>query len=473
MIHPERVRKLNDRPLQKGRFVLYWMQASQRAEYNHALEYAVRQANEQKLPVLVLFVLTDRFPEANLRHYTFMLEGLQEVKGRLQEREILFIAVKGSPSKEVLRVAREASLVVADRGYLRVQREWREEVAEKASCPVIQVESDVIVPVEAACPKEAYSAAVLRPKINSQLRKYLVPLAKTPVKRTLGRLDFPALDLKKSIPGILSSFSIDRSVKPVSRFRGGASEAKRLLADFISHKLKDYGELRSDPSLDCVSHMSPYLHFGQISPLYIALQVQEAGKIPSKTREAYLEELIVRRELAMNFTQYNPTYDSFRAIPDWAKRTLKGHQKDKREYVYSQDELEKGRTHDPYWNAAQNEMRLTGKMHGYMRMYWGKKIIEWTASPREAFRTALYLNNKYELDGRDPNGFTGVAWCFGKHDRPWRERAILGKVRYMNDRGLLRKFDADKYARKWAPDGTGAVSGRVAAAPGLRERKTV
>ena len=450
MIHHERIQKLNDLPLQKGRFVLYWMQASQRAEYNHALEYAVRQANEQKLPVLVLFVLTDRFPEANLRHYTFMLEGLQEVRVRLEERDILFLAVKGSPSKEVLRVAREASLVVADRGYLRVQGGWHEEVAEKASCPVIQVESDVIVPVEAACPKEAYSAAVLRPKINSQLRKYLVPLAKTPVKRTLGRLDFPALDLKKSIPGILSSFSIDRSLKPVSRFRGGASEAKRLLADFISHKLKDYGELRSDPSLDCVSHMSPYLHFGQISPLYIAMQVQEAGKIPSKTREAYLEELIVRRELAMNFTQYNPTYDSFRAIPDWAKRTLKGHQKDKREYVYSQDELEKGRTHDPYWNAAQKEMIVTGKMHNYMRMYWGKKILEWCASPEEAFRIAVYLNNKYELDGRDPNSFTGVAWCFGKHDRPWGERKIFGQVRYMNDVGLRRKFKIDDYVKKIA-----------------------
>jgi len=450
MIHPERIRKLNDQPLQKGRFVLYWMQASQRAEYNHALEYAVRQGNEQKLPVVVLFVLTDRFPEANLRHYTFMLEGLKEVKSRLEERDIFFIAVKGSPEKEVVKVAREASLIVADRGYLRVQGEWREDVAENARCPVIQVESDVVVPVEAACPKEAYSAAVLRPKINSQLRKYLAPLAEIPVKQTLGRLDFAGLDLKKSIPAILTSLSIDCTVQPVGHFRGGKAEAKRLLGDFISHKLKDYGELRSDPSLDCVSHMSPYLHFGQISPLYIAMQVQEAGRIPSKTREAYLEELIVRRELAMNFAHYNPAYDSFRAIPDWAKRTLKGHQKDKREYVYSQDELEEARTHDPYWNAAQKEMVVTGKMHNYMRMYWGKKILEWSLTPEEAFRIALYLNNKYELDGRDPNSFTGVAWCFGKHDRPWGERKIFGQVRYMNDAGLRRKFKIDDYVKKIA-----------------------
>ncbi len=450
MIHPERVQKLNARPLKKGRFVLYWMQASQRAECNHSLEYGVRQANQQNLPVVVLFVLTDRFPEANLRHYTFMVEGLQEVKNRLEERGILFIAVKGSPQKEVLRVAREASLIVADRGYLRVQRDWRKEVAENAHCPVLQVETDLVVPVEEACPKEAYSAAVLRPKINSHLRKYLVSLSETPVKYTMRNQDFAGLDLKKSIPSILSSLSIDRTVKPVNHFRGGPSEAKRLLGDFIAYKLKDYGELRSDPFLDCVSHMSPYLHFGQISPLYIALQVQKAGRVPLKTREVFLEELIVRRELAMNFAQYNPAYDSFQAIPNWAKRTLKAHQRDKREYIYSQEKLEEAKTHDPYWNAAQREMVITGKMHNYMRMYWGKKILEWCASPEEALRIAVYLNNKYELDGRDPNSFAGVAWCFGKHDRPWGERKIFGQVRYMNDAGLRRKFKIDDYVKKIA-----------------------
>ncbi len=448
MIHPERVRKLNDRPLQKGRFVLYWMQASQRAEYNHALEYAVRQANEQKLPVTTLFVLTDAFPEANLRHYTFMLEGLKELKGGLEERGISFLILRGSPDQEVIKVSRQASMVVTDCGYLRIQKEWRKEVAENAPCLVEQVETDVVVPVEQACPKEAYSAAVLRPKINRQLGKYLVPMSETPVKNALRNQDFAGLDLKKPIPNILSSLSIDRAIKPVGHFRGGPSEAKRLLGDFIAYKLRDYGELRSDPSLDCVSHMSPYLHFGQISPLYIALQVQAAGRIPAKTREAYLEELIIRRELAMNFVHFNPIYDSFRAIPDWAKRTLKAYQRDKREYIYSQDELEEAKTHDPYWNAAQREMVVTGKMHNYMRMYWGKKILEWCAEPEEAFRTAVYLNNKYELDGRDPNSFAGVAWCFGKHDRPWGERKIFGHVRYMNDAGLRRKFKIADYLKK-------------------------
>jgi deoxyribodipyrimidine photo-lyase len=448
MIHPERVRKLKDQPLQKGRFVLYWMQASQRVEYNHALEYAIRQANDQNLPLVTFFVLTDQFPEANLRHYTFMLEGLQEVKSRLKEKGISFVVLKGSPEQKVTQVSRQASMVVTDCGYLRVQKEWRKGVAEHAPCSVVQVETDVVVPVGEAYPKEAYSAAVLRPKINDQLKKYMISLSGSSVKHTLRSLEFSGLDLNKSIPAILSSLSINRTVPPVSHFRGGTAEAKKLLADFIADKLMDYGELRNDPSLDYVSHMSPYLHFGQISPLYIALQVQNGGRIASKSREAYLEELIVRRELSMNFAYYNPSYDAFQGLPDWARRTLKNHHRDKREYLYSREELEEARTHDPYWNAAQREMVITGKMHNYMRMYWGKKIIEWSSTPEEAFRTALYLNNKYELDGRDPNSFTGVAWCFGKHDRPWGERKIFGQVRYMNDVGLRRKFKIDEYVRK-------------------------
>ena len=448
MVQPERVQRLNDREIQKGRFVLYWMQASQRAEWNHALEYAIQQGNEQKLPVVVLFVLTDHFPEANLRHCTFMVEGLKGVEARLKERGIHFLVRKGLPEKEVVMMSGQASMIVTDRGYLRVQKEWRQYVAANAPCPVIQVETDVVVPVQVAYPKEAYSAAVLRPKIKFLLPKYLIPLSETLAKYTPRGLIFSGLDLKLSPKNLLSLLSIDRSVPPVNAFRGGTAEAKRLLDDFVAHKLRDYADLSDDPALACISHMSPYLHFGQISPLYIALKVQEAGKVLLKAKDAYLEELIVRRELAMNFVHYNPVYDSFEAIPDWAKKTLKEHRRDKREYLYSLEELEQARTHDPCWNAAQQEMVITGKMHNYMRMYWGKKILEWNPSPEEAFRTALYLNNKYELDGRDPNGFTGVAWCFGKHDRPWAGRKIFGNVRYLNDAGLRRKFKIDAYVRK-------------------------
>jgi deoxyribodipyrimidine photo-lyase len=212
----------------------------------------------------------------------------------------------------------------------------------------------------------------------------------------------------------------------------------------LEGKLDRFPELRNDPTLDYLSHMSPYLHFGQISPLFIALKVKETK---SPGIEAFLEELIIRKELSMNFVFYNESYDSYEAIPEWARKSLRSHQKDKRKYLYHLEELEQVKTHDPYWNAAQREMVVKGKMHGYMRMYWGKKIIEWSKTPEEGFRAALYLNNKYELDGRDPNGFTGIAWCFGKHDRPWGERPIFGNVRYMNDKGLKRKFDVGEYVK--------------------------
>jgi len=215
--------------------------------------------------------------------------------------------------------------------------------------------------------------------------------------------------------------------------------------NFLKNKLQRYRELRSDPIKDCLSNMSPYFHFGQISPLYIALKVLETSKAG---KEAYLDELIIRRELSMNFVFYNQDYDSFKGLPDWAKETLRTHSIDRREYTYTLEELENAKTHDPYWNAAQKEMMFKGKMHSYMRMYWGKKIIEWTDTPEDAFRFTLHLNNRFELDGRDPNGFAGVAWCFGKHDRPWKERRIFGKIRYMNANGLRRKFDADKYVEK-------------------------
>jgi deoxyribodipyrimidine photo-lyase len=311
-------------------------------------------------------------------------------------------------------------------------------------CPLIQVESDVVVPVEEASPKEEYAAATLRPKISKKLKSFLVPLKEhDPAVASLSfdLNSFDIDDLEKAI----SKLPIDRSVQRVNSFHGGIREAKKHLQVFLEKKLDHFAELRNDPTLDYLSHMSPYLHFGQISPLYIALKV---SKTDSPGKWAYLEELIVRRELSMNFIFYNETYDSFKGIPEWAKKTFKTHQRDKRPYLYSPEELENGRTHDPYWNAAQREMARKGKMHGYMRMYWGKKILEWSRTPEEAFRVALDLNNKYELDGRDPNGFTGVAWCFGKHDRPWGERQIFGNVRYMNDNGLRRKFDADGYVKK-------------------------
>jgi deoxyribodipyrimidine photo-lyase len=443
MVQKERIKALNKKGINKGAYVLYWMQASQRTEYNHALEYAILKANELRQPVLVFFGITDDFREANERHYTFMLEGLKEVKQSLEKRGIQVVILHKSPERGAVQLARRASLTVVDRGYLRIQRDWRDYVAKRIDCPFIQVESDVVVPVEEVSTKEEYAAATIRSKIHKKLNHFLVPLKQTnPVIDSLS-LDFDSFDIK-DIGKAISKLRIDRSVKKVGSFHGGAKEALRHLEVFLEGKLDRFPELRNDPTLDYLSHMSPYLHFGQISPLFIALEVK---KTKSPGIEAFLEELIVRRELSMNFVFYNEKYDSFDGIPEWARKTLQAHQKNKHPYLYTLEELEKAKTHDPYWITAQREMVVKGKMHGYMRMYWGKKILEWSKTPREAFRNALYLNNKYELDGRDPNGFTGVAWCFGKHDRPWGERPIFGNVRYMNDKGLKRKFDADEYVK--------------------------
>lgn len=444
MIQKERIRTLNRKDIRKGRYVLYWMQAAQRTEYNHALEYAILEANDLKKPLVVFFGLTESFPEANARHYTFMLEGLTEVQSSLEERGIKMVVRRTSPELGVAELAKEASLVVVDGGHLRIQKLWRSYAAERIHCALFQVDSDVVVPAEEASPKEEYSAATFRPKISSKLDYYLLPLRKTSPQVSSLRLDFESFDVQ-DVEKAISSLDIDRSVNPVDQFHGGTQEAKRHLGHFLNNRLDHFAELRNDPTQECLSNMSPYLHFGQISPLYIALQVLATD---SPGKDAYLEELIVRRELSINFIHYNDRYDSIEALPAWCKKTLLEHETDPRDYIYALADFEQAKTHDPYWNAAQKEMVYRGKMHGYMRMYWGKKILEWTERPEDAFQIALYLNNKYELDGRDANGFTGVVWCFGKHDRPWGERPIFGKVRYMSDKGLRRKFDADGYVRK-------------------------
>jgi deoxyribodipyrimidine photo-lyase len=444
IIHESRIINLNNNDLTTGDFVLYWLQASQRVLYNHALEYSARKANELRKPLVVYFGLTDDFPEANARHYYFMLEGLKEVEAQLKDLGIRMVILHCSPEAGAIKLSDEACLVVTDRGYLKIQKNWRTLVASNISCPLVQVETDVVVPIEEVSNKEEFAAKTIRPKISRLLDKYLIPLDQTTLKIKSTALDFNEFNIE-NIDNAIASLNIDKSLKRSSFYLGGPNEAEKTLQEFLANKLAQFNEFRNHPEQDFLSNLSPYLHFGQISPLYIALQVKQHG---GPGVEEYLEELIVRRELSMNFVNFNNDYDSFNGLPTWAKRTLDEHKKDKREYSYTLNDLEKSKTHDAYWNAAQNEMVITGKMHGYMRMYWGKKILEWSETPEEAYERALYLNNKYELDGRDPNGFTGVAWCFGKHDRPWTERKIFGKVRYMNDKGLERKFDMKQYLVK-------------------------
>ncbi|MGD2188162.1 MAG: deoxyribodipyrimidine photo-lyase [Desulfobacterales bacterium] len=447
-IHDSRIQFLNDRDLRQGDYVLYWMQQSQRAEYNHALEYAVQQANKIDQGVLVVFGLMDDYPEANLRHYTFMLEGLQETRAALGKRSIKMVVQKGNPADVALAVGRKASLIVCDRGYLRHQRQWRRKVAQKAGCRVVQVESDVVVPLEAVSSKAEYAARTIRPKIHKHLSDYRVEFKPTKIKKSSLQLRVSGIDLS-NIDAVLKKMSLDHSVLPVSElFKGGTSTAKKIFKAFLSNRFEHYVANRNQPQTDDVSHMSKYLHFGQISPLYLALQISKTEKRFKEAREAYTEELIVRRELAMNFVFYTPKYDSYQCLPNWAQKTLSDHKKDKRKWIYTRRQLENAKTHDEYWNAAMREMKFTGFMHNYMRMYWGKKILEWSQTPGQAFKTTLAINNKYFLDGRDGNSYTGVAWVFGVHDRAWFERPIFGKIRYMAASGLERKCDIQAYVEK-------------------------
>ncbi|MGB9832811.1 MULTISPECIES: deoxyribodipyrimidine photo-lyase [Caldisericum] len=429
-----------------GRFVLYWMQSSQRVKYNFALYEAIKKANELKKPLVVLFVINENFPYGSRRNFLFMLEGLKEVYEELRKLNIRFVVHIGDPVKHVLEFSKNASILFMDVGYTKFLREWRKNIVEEIKVPVVAVEDNVVVPVEVTSNKEEYGAYTIRKKIQKNLKDYLVPL------------DFPQISFPP-FREILFSFDIRNPKDSINRlhfrynvsethyFVGGYSNAKELLKDFVQNKLSKYIEKKNDFSENFTSNLSPYLHFGQISPIEIALTVLDSS-VEDIEKEAFLDELIVRRELAFNFVYYNSRYDRLEGLQPWAYETLQNHKFDERPYRYSFSQLENAETHDPLFNAAMMELVKTGKMHGYIRMYWGKKIIEWSESLEIAFKFLEDLNNKYALDGRDPNSYAGIAWCFGKHDRPFKERPIFGKVRYMSENSIYKKFDVQKYIER-------------------------
>lgn len=477
--------------------LLYWMQTSVRAKYNYSLEFAIAAANALALPLRVVYVLADRAaaPEAQSddpnawgfateRHAKFALEGLLAAHQRLHQRGLQLHVLHQPPASSpggtrdalIHHCARGAALVVTDRPYLRPWREALDECASAAAVArrrwgLVQVESDVVVPCEVASDKEEYAARTIRPRITRQLPKFLVELEHLEVAaaaRSAGDAEWLAsllvADNEQETPplapidvsgatdvnALLAALDVDRSVRGISAFTGGEGVAVELAKRFLEKKLATYATERNEPSGDGGSNLSLYLRFGHISAVRVALAATKVKGATAKAgREAFLEELIVRRELAVNMTVFNARhYDAFACLPAFAKLTLAEHAGDAREHLYSLAQLEAAKTRDVYWNAAQLEMVATGKMHGYMRMYWGKKILEWTATPQEGYRAALVLNNKYCLDAPDPNSYTGVAWTFGKHDQGWKERSIFGKVRFMNEAGLKRKFRMDAYVRK-------------------------
>jgi len=332
--------------------------------------------------------------------------------------------------------------VVMDFDPLNIKQKWQREVLSKIDIPAFEVDANNIVPCWSASDKQEYAAYTIRKKIHRNLPEFLTP--------------FPALKSQQSTQQydnnwdkIQKSLNIDQTVKPVKWLTPGEVGAKEQMSEFISEKLHFYGNDRNDPNKDATSDLSPYLHFGQISAQRVALEVENCDAEP-ENKEAFLEELIVRNELADNYCYYCKDYDNPKGFSDWAKKTLQAHEFDPREYVYALNTFENTETHDDLWNAAQKQMKKTGKMHSFMRMYWAKKILEWSPNIEEAMKTAIYLNDKYELDGRDPRGYTGIAWSIGGvHDRAWTERDVFGKIRYMNYNGCKRKFDVKQYIEKW------------------------
>ncbi len=452
--YPEnkRIKRVNDKDFNyKGEYILYYMRLSFREDFNYALEFGIWLSNKYKKPLIVYTTLSDHSKFSNLRIYKFLIEGMIKTKKLIEERGIKFIIEKTSqpPYQKIIEKSEEIFCLILEKGYLKYQRKVNNLLASKILSSVLEVENDVVVPVELVSNKEEPYVRTIRPKIYKNLKFFLKPIKKNNplIKSVNQNFNFNELNFQKP-EEYLKILNIDKSVKESKYFIGGEDEANKKLQIFIEQKLHKYKELRSDPSVDYQSNLSPYLHFGQISPVKICLEVLKNYSLKDEVVKSFFNELIIWRELARNFAYYNDKYDDYEGIPDWAKKTLEEHKKDKREYLYSLEELENAKTHDEYWNAAQLEMLKTGKMHNYMRMYWCKKIIEWTEDPKKAFDIACYLNNKYELDGRDPNSYAGISWCFGSFDRAWQERKIFGKVRYMSASGLERKFDIDKYVEK-------------------------
>lgn len=452
----ERARNLNGQSFRhKAAYVLYWAQMNRRAEANHGLEHAIALANAASLPVLVYEGLACNYPYASDRFHSFVLRGVPEMARRLAARGIGYVfhlrKQRSDPNDAVHRLAREAAAIVTDDYPTFIARRHNASVPAKVDIPYYVVDSSCIVPMS-RIEKRQYAAYTIRPRIQKLLPDYLAPLEPLPVRVPYrgGVSEFHTPVTEEAIPALVSECEIDHSVPPSLSYQGGRLDAERRLQHFLARNLRRYARERNEPSAHATSDMSPYLHFGQISALEVALAAKEYADRHQLIATEFLEELIVRRELAFNYCRFVEPPDSLENLPEWVRQTLDKHASDPRSPRYSREQFERAETHDPLWNATQEEMMLRGKIHGYYRMYWGKKIIEWAATHQEALDIMVYLHDRYALDGRDPNTYTNILWCFGLHDRPWFERPIFGTIRYMSADGMKRKTDVEAYIKEIA-----------------------
>lgn len=422
--------------------VVYWMSRDQRVNDNWALLWAQQAALIDQKGLMVVFCMIPDYPGATLRHYSFMRQGLVELQENLSQCNIGFRMLEQSPEAILPQFLDtiDAYLLVSDFDPLRIKQQWKKMLIASLKIPLHEVDTHNIVPAWILSDKKEYAAYTLRPKIKRVLDDYLTDIPA--VQPHPFKWNNPPLDVPETFRG---ENVASQTTEAYPWIQAGEAAARLAALHFVQQRLENYTATRNNPCLDGQSGLSPYLHFGQLSPQRLAWMVSRSA-LPAETKEAFLEELVVRRELADNFCYYEPAYDRVAGFPDWARKTLDQHRNDKRASVYSLAEFENGTTHEILWNACQQDLVENGKLHGFLRMYWAKKILEWTPDPETALEYAITLNDRYSLDGRDPNGYTGIAWSLGGvHDRAWRERSVFGKIRYMNEAGCRRKFDVERY----------------------------
>ena len=443
-VHSGRIKTLKPGSF-RGKGVLYWMQRDKRVNDNWALIASQFIAIKNRVPLYVCFQYIGDYKESNTRHYDFLFKGLEETAMMLQRKNIRFFLLKGRASDvipKLIEIKKIGSLIV-DFSPLKVYKNRIHKVIEKIKIPFFQIDAHNVIPIWKASNKKEFAARTIRKKIINNLDEYLTEYPKI-VKHPYGELRINKFSFIDTMRGI----KIDRTIKPVSWVLPGESAAIHRLKE-LKELLINYDLNRNDPTKNSLSNLSPYFHYGHLSSQRSILEVKKS-KLPQTDKHAFIEQTLVRKELADNFCEYESNYDFFEGFHPWAQNTLNEHRNDEREYLYPKEQFQEAQTHDLLWNAAQNQMRNTGKMHGYMRMYWAKKIMEWSPSPEIAQQTAIDLNDKYQLDGRDPNGYTGIAWSIGGiHDRAWFERPVYGKIRYMNYNGCKSKFDVAKYIKMY------------------------
>jgi len=431
--------------------VVYWMKRDQRMENNWSLLYAQDLAINNNTQLIVVFNFVKSFINALPRHYLFMIQGLQELEIVLKSKNISFFVTIGNPDKTIVDFVNRinASILITDFSPLHENVSWNTNVSRKIKIPFHECDSHNIVPPWIVTDHQMYMALHFRKKIYEVLDDFLVdfPAVKTMSLDNMKYI-FEQTNWNEITNEILSSLKKEPSEYDYSKWKPGSKAAMLNIKDFFKNRLPGYSKNRNDPSLNQISHASIWMHYGHISAQKIALMSLKYKEKYPEDFESFFEELVVRRELAENFCFYNPKYNKFEGLPDWAKETLYQHKNDHRPYYYSLKQLEKFNTHDPLFNAAMKEMIYLGKMHGFMRIYAFKKILEWSETPEEAYNNSLYLHNKYSLDSRDCNCYAGVGFIFGLHDQPWAERDIYGKVRYLSYEGCKRKFNIDAYIER-------------------------